>query len=104
MTASTIWLYDLVVVAILFVIGLAGLVVMRNLIKLLIALEVLTKAVSLALVASGYAQRNPHLMQAVVVTLIVVEVVVVAVALALIISIYRRTGSLDIRKLTRLKW
>jgi NADH:ubiquinone oxidoreductase subunit K len=99
-----IWLYDLIAVAIVFLIGFIGLIAMRNLIKLLIAMEVLTKGVSLALIASGFVQRNPYLMQTVVVTLIVVEVVVVAVALALIINIYRRTGSLDIRRLTKLKW
>jgi NADH:ubiquinone oxidoreductase subunit K len=77
---------------------------MRDVIKLLIAMEVLVKGITLALISSGYLQRNPYLMQAVVVSLIVVEVVVVAVALALIVNIYRRNGSLDVRKLTRLKW
>ena len=43
-------------------------------------------------------------MQSVVVTLIVVEVVIVAIALALVINLYRQTGSLDVRKLTDLKW
>jgi NADH:ubiquinone oxidoreductase subunit K len=101
---SHVWLYDLTIVAGLFLIGLFGLLVMRNLVKLLISVEVLTKGVSLALIASGFARQNPFVMQAVVVTLIVVEVTVVAVALALIVNLYRRTGSLDIRRLTDLKW
>jgi NADH-quinone oxidoreductase subunit K len=104
MDHSLVWLYDFVFVAGLFLLGLIGLLVMRNLVKLLISIEVLTKGVSLALIASGFAQHNRFVMQSVVVTLIVVEVVVVAVALALIVNLYRRTGSLDVRRLTDLKW
>ena len=104
MDPRLIWVYDLIIVAGLFLIGFVGLLVMRNIVKLLISVEVLTKGVSLALIASGYARQNPYVMQSVVVTLIVVEVVVVAVALALIVNLYRRTGSLDIRKLAELKW
>jgi NADH:ubiquinone oxidoreductase subunit K len=104
MSPDLVWLYDLLLVAGLFLVGFIGLVVMRNLVKLLISVEVLTKGVSLALVASGFARQNPYLMQSVVVTLIVVEVVVVAIALALVINLYRRTGSLDVRRLTDLKW
>ena len=104
MDPSHVWLYDLITVAGLFLLGFVGLLIMRNLLKLLISVEVLTKGVSLALIASGFARRNPFVMQSVVVTLIVVEVTVVAVALALIVNLYRRTGSLDVRKLTDLKW
>jgi NADH:ubiquinone oxidoreductase subunit K len=104
MDPNAIWLYDLLIVAVIFLLGFLCLIVMRNLIKLLIGIEVLTKGVSLALISSGFVQRNSLLMQSVVITLIVVEVVVVAVALALIIALYRRTGSLDIRRLTKLKW
>ena len=104
MAPDLVWMYDLIVVAGLFLTGLIGLVVMRNLVKLLISVEVLTKGVSLALVASGFARQNPYLMQSVVVTLIVAEVAVVAIALALVINLYRRTGSLDVRRLTDLKW
>ena len=101
---SQLWLLDLIIVAALFLIGFIGLLTMRKLVKLLISVEVLTKGVSLALIASGFARHNRYVMQSVVVTLIVVEVTVVAVALALIVNLYRRTGSLDIRKLTDLKW
>jgi multisubunit Na+/H+ antiporter MnhC subunit len=37
------------------------------------------------------------------VTFIVIEVSVVATALAIIINTYRHTGSLDVRRLTKLK-
>lgn len=104
MSYNAVWLYDFMVVAALFLLGFIGILVMRNLVKVLISMEILTKGVSLALIASGYAHSNRFVMQSVVVTLIVVEVVVVAVALALVINLYRRTGSLDVRRLTELKW
>ena len=48
MNPSAIWLNDLAIVAALFLLGLVGLLVMRNLVKLLICAELLTKGVTLA--------------------------------------------------------
>ena len=90
-------------VAVLLFTGIYCLLTMRNLIKLFIGIEVIGKAVSLALVATGPAQNSVLAAQSLVVTYIVVEVSLVATALALIINIYRKTGSLDIRKLAKLK-
>ena len=89
--------------AVLLFTGIYCLLTMRNLIKLFIGIEVIGKAVSLALVATGYARNSVLAAQALVVTYIVIEVSLVATALALIINIYRKTGSLDIRKLAKLK-
>jgi multisubunit Na+/H+ antiporter MnhC subunit len=91
-----------------FVAGLLGigvycLLTMRNLIKLFIGIEVISKAVSLALVATGWAKKSILVAQSLVITYIVIEVSLVATALAIIINIYRKTSSLDIRKLTKLK-
>jgi NADH:ubiquinone oxidoreductase subunit K len=83
--------------------GLFGLLAKRNLIKLFISIEVIAKGVSLVLVATGFTKGNILLAQALVVTFIVIEVSLVATALALIINIYRRTQSLDVRKLAKLK-
>jgi multisubunit Na+/H+ antiporter MnhC subunit len=76
---------------------------MRNLIKLFIGIEVVSKGVSLALLATGWARQSVLVAQSLVVTFIVVEVSLVATALALIINIYKNTKSLDVRKLARLK-
>jgi len=65
--------------------------------------RVIGKAVSLALIATGLAKKNVLAAQSLVITYIVVEVCMVAVALALIINIYRKTKSLDIRQLAKLK-
>jgi len=89
--------------AFLVFIGIYCLLAMRNLVKLFIGVEIISKGVSLALVATGFVKQNILTAQAITVTFIVIEVSVVATALAIIINVYRHTGSLDIRKLAKLK-
>jgi NADH:ubiquinone oxidoreductase subunit K len=100
---SNTWLVYMAFAAGLLFIGLYCLLTMRNLIKLFIGIEIIAKGVSLALVASGFVRKNILVAQAITVTFIVIEVSVVATALAIIINVYRHTGSLDIRKLAKLK-
>jgi len=97
------WLLYLGFAAGLLAIGLYALLTMRNMIKLFIGFEVVSKGVSLALLGTGFAKANILLAQSLVITFIVVEVSLVATALALIINIYKRTNSLDVRKLSNLK-
>jgi NADH:ubiquinone oxidoreductase subunit K len=100
---SNTWLLYMAFAAVLVFVGLYCLLSMRNLIKLFIGIEVISKGISLALVATGFAKKNILVAQALAVTFIVIEVSVVATALAIIINTYRHTKSLDIRKLTKLK-
>lgn len=100
---SSGWYLNMSFVVLLLFVGIYCLLTMRNLIKLFIGVEVIAKAVTLALIATGYEKGNILLSQSLAITFIVVEVSVVATALAIIINVYRHTGSLDIRKLTKLK-
>jgi len=100
---SNTWLLYMAFAAVLVFVGLYCLLTMRNLIKLFIGIEVISKGISLALVATGFAKKNILVAQALAVTFIVIEVSVVATALAIIINTYRHTKSLDIRKLSKLK-
>jgi len=100
---DSFWVLNIWFVAILMFIGIYCLLTMRNLIKLFIGIEVIAKGITLALIATGFAKNNIMIAQSLAITFIVVEVSVVATALAIIINIYRHTGSLDIRKLTKLK-
>jgi multisubunit Na+/H+ antiporter MnhC subunit len=97
------WLLYLAFAAGLIFTGIYCLLTMKNLIKLFIGIEVISKGVSLALLATGFAKKNVLLAQSLVITFIVVEVSLVATALAVIINITKHTKSLDIRKLTKLK-
>jgi NADH:ubiquinone oxidoreductase subunit K len=100
---NSTWLLYMAFAAVLLFIGLYCLLTMRNLIKLFIGVVIGAKGVSLGLVATGFVKNNLLLAQALAISFIVVEVCVVATTLALVINIYRQTGSLDVRKLTKLK-
>lgn len=100
---SNTWLLYMAFASVLVFLGLYCLLSMRNLIKLFIGIEVISKGISLALVATGFTKNHILIAQALAVTFIVIEVSVVATALAIIINTYRHTGSLDVRKLTKLK-
>jgi len=97
------WYLYMFFAAALVAVGLYALLTMRNIIKLLIAVGIIGKGISLALLASGWAQNSLLTAQSLVITFIVVEVCLVAVALALAINAYRHTKDLDVRKLARLK-
>jgi NADH:ubiquinone oxidoreductase subunit K len=97
------WFLYLGFAAALLAVGLYTLLTMRNVIKLFIGIEVVSKSVSLILVSTGFARNHILLAQSLVITFIVIEVSLVATALALIINIYRKTNSLDVRKLTKLR-
>jgi multisubunit Na+/H+ antiporter MnhC subunit len=90
-------------IIILFVAGLYCVLVTRNLMRVLIGLELLTKAVTLLLILAGYATGTQALAQAIVITLIMIEVVVIAVMAGVILSIYRHTGSINASSVKSLK-
>ncbi|MGA2546125.1 MAG: NADH-quinone oxidoreductase subunit K [Rectinemataceae bacterium] len=83
--------------------GVYCLVMTRNFIRVLIGLELMTKAVTLLIIVAGLASGRLALAQALAITLIVVEVVVVSVAAGIVLSVFRLNESLDIRKSRNLK-
>ena len=87
----------------LFVIGAYSLLLTRNLLRILIGMEVLTKGVTLLLVAAGYLTGRTNIIQPVIITMIVVEVVIIAVAAGVVIAAYRENGTISIRELCNLK-
>ena len=90
-------------IALLLFIGIYTLMFSRNMIRMLIGLEIMVKGVSLLLVAVGTASGNAGVGQAMFITMLVMEVVVAVVVLAFIIHTYRQTGSLDAGKLVKLR-
>jgi multisubunit Na+/H+ antiporter MnhC subunit len=94
---------NMIFVGLLFFIGLYCLLSSRNMIKLLIGLEIMAKAAVLSFITAGFHRGETFFCQSLVFTFIVVEVSIVAVAMALVINAYKNTGSLDIRSLAKLK-
>ncbi len=84
-------------------IGLYGLLITRNLIKVVVALQVLVKGALLALVAAGTVSGKINLGQSLAVMVIVVDTVVAVIGLALALQIKRRMGTLDVKELSTLK-
>lgn len=101
-SATTFWMGGL---AVILMAGIAAycVIVSRNLIRILIGLELFTKAVTLLLVLAGMAAGKPALGQSLVITLIVVEVVVIAVAAGVVINSYMHTRSLNTHDMQELK-
>jgi len=84
----------LVVAAILFVIGLAGLLARRNLLFVLMSLEIMVNSSGLAFVAAGARWGRPD-GQVVFLFVLAVAAAEVAVGLALILQVYRHFKTLD---------
>lgn len=94
------------VALIMLAVGVYCLLTKRNLIKLVIGIEILTSAMHLNFIALGYAPPaafNP-LAQVVVVVSTGLGACVATVALMFVINAYRHYGSLDVRRLRRLRW
>jgi NADH-quinone oxidoreductase subunit K len=90
-------------VVLLGVVAVYAILASRNLIRILIGLELLTKAVTLLLAVAGYVAGRMALAQTFIITLIVIEVVVIAVAAGIVIGVHRHNDDLDARKLRRLR-
>ncbi len=77
--------------------------VSRNIIRAIIGLELLIKAVTLLMILVGYVSGRTSVTQAMVITIIVIEVVVAVVAGGIALRSFRYNDNLDIRGLKRLK-
>jgi NADH:ubiquinone oxidoreductase subunit K len=84
-------------------IGLYGLMASRNLIKLIIALQILVKAALLGLILAGVASGQVNLGQSLALTALVADTIVAVIGVALAIQIRRRLGTLDVRELSLLR-
>lgn len=84
-------------------VGFYGLLITRNLIKVVMVLQILIKAVILALVLAGKLSGNMGLGQSTAATVIVADTIVAVVGLALAVQVRRRFGTLDVPKISTLR-
>lgn len=87
--------HGLLLAAVLFTLGLGGLVLRRNVIFMLMAIEVMMNAAGLAFVTAGsrWQQADGQILFILVLTLAAAEA---SVGLALVIQLYKRFKTLDI--------
>ena len=93
----------LVVSAVMFAIGAAGVFMRRNLITILLSIEIMLNAVNLSFVAFGRYQGN---VDGQIITFFVMTVAAAeaAVGLAIVIALFRHRESLNPDAFTSLKW
>ena len=93
----------LVLSAILFAIGAAGVFLRRNVITILLSIEIMLNAVNLTFVAVGRAHATVD-GQIIVFFVMTVAAAEAAVGLAIVIALYRHRESLNPDAFTSLKW
>lgn len=92
----------LIVSALLFCLGLLGVVARRNLLVIYMALELMLNAANLALVAFSRFHQNLN-GQVMVFFIITVAAAEVAVGLALIVALYRKRQTAHVEDLATMK-
>jgi NADH-quinone oxidoreductase subunit K len=89
--------------AIIFSIGVMGVLLRRNAIVIFMSVELMLNSVNLLLTAFS-VYRGDAAGQVFVFFIMALAAAEVAVGLAIIVMIYRNTNSIDINVLNRLKW
>lgn len=95
--------YYLVLSALVFAIGVTGVIIRRNLIIILMSIELMLNAVNLTFIAFS---RSLGSMEGQVIVFFVMTVAAAeaVVGLAIIISLFRHRQSLDPQEMRLLKW
>ncbi len=91
--------------ALLFSIGMYGMVVSRNAVRVLMSIELMLNAVNLNLVAFARYVDPVHIRgQIFAIFILTVAAAEAAVGLAIVLAIYRNTSTVDMEKFNLLKW
>ncbi len=97
-----VWHYQMVA-AVLFMIGIMGVLVRRNVIVMFMCIELMLNAANLSLIAFSRLWGNLD-GQIFVFMVIIVAAVEVAVGLAIIIALVRNRDTVNIEESSLLKW
>lgn len=94
--------HGMILAAILFVLGFLGLIIRRNLLFMLISLEVMMNAAALVLIVAGsyWGQADGQVMYILAITLAAAEA---SVGLALLLQLYHRRQNLDVDSASELR-
>lgn len=94
--------HGLILAAILFTLGLIGVLVRRNIVFMLMSVEIMLNAVGLAFVVAGarWGQVDGQVMFLFILTMAAAEV---SVGLALVLALYHRFKTLDVDAASRMK-
>ncbi len=96
------WVFAIAAVLV-FTTGLYLVAASRNLVRILIGIELLGKAVTLMLLLAGAMTGRMALVQTLIITLIVIEVVVLAVGAGIVVGAHRHSGDISTDSLSEMK-
>ena len=94
--------HGLILAAVLFVFGLTSVVLRRNILFMLIGLEIMINAAALALVVAGsyWGQADGQVMYILAISLAAAEA---SIGLALLLQLYRRRQTLNIDTVSEMR-
>jgi NADH-quinone oxidoreductase subunit K len=94
--------HGLVLAALLFALGLIGVLVRRNIVFILMSIEIMLNAAGLAFVVAGsrWAQADGQVM---FIFILAVAAAEVSVGLALVLQLYRRLQTLDVDAASKMR-
>lgn len=97
--------FAILIIAVVLVLGIGiySLIATRNLLRILLSVEILMKGATLLLIGAGYLTGDMATAQAYVITAIIIEVVLLVVATGIVLGAYRANGTLNTRELNNLK-
>jgi NADH-quinone oxidoreductase subunit K len=95
--------YYLILSAVLFAIGVTGVLIRRNPVVIFMSIELMLNAVNLSFIAFA-SQLNSLDGQVFVFFVMAVAAAEVAVGLAIIVSIFRARTSVDVDEMNLMKW
>jgi NADH-quinone oxidoreductase subunit K len=94
--------HSLILAAALFVLGMAGVLARRNVVFVLMSLEIMLNAAGLAFVAAGSRWAQPD-GQAMFIFILAMAAAEVSVGLALVLLLYRRFKTLDVDAASKMR-
>lgn len=94
--------YGFLLAGVLFLIGVVGLLVRRNIIFILLSLEIMLNAVGLAFVVAGSSWQQPD-GQVMFLFILAMAAAEVAIGLALALQLFKTTRSLDVDVASRMR-
>jgi NADH-quinone oxidoreductase subunit K len=94
--------HALLLAGVLFLLGLMGVMVRRNIIFILLSLEIMLNAAGLAFIAAGYHWGQPD-GQIMFLFILAMAAAEVSVGLALVLELYHRIHSLDADRAGRMR-
>jgi len=94
--------HGLMLAALLFALGLIGVLVRRNIVFILMSIEIMLNAAGLAFVVAGSRWAQPE-GQVMFIFILAVAAAEVSVGLALVLQLYRRLQTLDVDAASKMR-